>query len=114
VAIAFVKLSILGFYLSLFHDPVFKNVTYVLAGLSVSLMVAVAVATLLICRPLAFNWDRSINGTCGDTHGLYLSGGIINLILDISIVTLPMPMLRGLQVCGLLVDSVGKALICYR
>lgn len=114
VAIAFVKLSILAFYLLLFRNPVIKNVTYVLAGLFVSLMVAVVLAALLVCRPLAFNWNRSIRGTCGDTHGLYLSGGIIILILDISIVALPMPMLWGLQVYELLANSAGKPLTCNR
>ena len=68
-------------------------------GLTATLAVVVILATLLICRPLAYNWNPTINGTCGDTHKLYLSGGIVNLLLDVSIVILPMPMLWGLQVC---------------
>jgi len=46
---------------------------------------------------MAYNWDRTIHGTCGDTTALYLSTGIVNLIIDVGIVSLPMPMLWGLQ-----------------
>ena len=67
-------------------------------GLSISLATAVILGTLLICRPLAYNWNRTIDGTCGNTQKLYLSGGIVNLLLDVAIVTLPMPMLWNLQV----------------
>lgn len=54
--------------------------------------------TLLICRPLAYNWDPTIKGKCGDTHKLYLSVGIVNLLLDVTVVSLPMPLLWRLQV----------------
>ena len=78
----------------------FAVFTWVFAGLSVSLMLAVVLATLLICHPLRLNWDKAAGGSCGDTSALYLGGGIVNLILDVTIVALPMPMLWGLQVCG--------------
>ena len=76
----------------------FKTIACTLAALSLSLMTAVVLATLLICRPLTYNWDHTVNGTCGNTYALYLGGGIANLLLDVAIVVFPMPMLWGLQV----------------
>lgn len=37
------------------------------------------------------------DGHCGDQIALYMTGGIFNLILDVTVVVLPMPMLWGLQ-----------------
>ena len=53
---------------------------------------------LLICRPVAFNWDKSIKGGhCITGTGPYLSAAIISMSTDVIIVILPMPMLWGLQ-----------------
>jgi hypothetical protein len=43
------------------------------------------------------NWDRTVKGTCGDRTGAYLSHHIIILVLDFSIVALPMPVLWRLK-----------------
>ena len=58
----------------------------------------VILEAFLLCQPLAFNWDKTIpGGFCADQHAAYISAGIINLIIDVSIIVLPMPMLWGLQ-----------------
>ena len=98
LAIACIKLSILAFYISIFRVPIFVASAYVIAALSISLMVAVIFATMLTCRPLSYNWDRSGKGTCGHTTAFYLGGGIVTVLIDVSIVVLPMPMLWSLQV----------------
>ncbi|KAL9062620.1 MAG: hypothetical protein Q9161_009779 [Pseudevernia consocians] len=97
LAIACIKLSLLAFYISIFRTRIFVASAYVFAVLSVSLMLAVTLATMLICRPLSYNWDKNEKGTCGRTTALYLGGGIANLLLDVSMVVLPMPMLWRLQ-----------------
>ena len=52
----------------------------------------------LICRPISFNWDRSIpGGHCGVQKSLDLFIGIFNLLLDVTVVVLPMPVLWRLQ-----------------
>ena len=108
LAIACIKLSLLDFYISIFRVPIFVASAYVIAALSISLMVAVIFATMLICRPLSYNWDRSEKGTCGPPTALYLGGGIVNLLIDVSIVVLPMPMLWGLQVLHKMVRLVRR------
>lgn len=55
------------------------------------------VEEFLICRPLSFQWDKSIHGDCGSQRLAFMVPGIINLALDILIIFLPMPMLWNLQ-----------------
>ena len=98
LAIACIKLSLLVFYISIFRTRIFVAAAYMFAALSISLMLAVVLATMLMCRPLSYNWDKSEKGTCGHKTALYIGGGIANLLVDVSLVVLPMPMLWSLQV----------------
>ena len=50
--------------------------------------------TLLGCRPLAYNWDKSIQGgTCDNPPLGYLTAAILNLIADVLVFILPLPFL---------------------
>ena len=60
-------------------------------------IVFIIISSLTICQPISYFWDKSQNGHCGNQVALYLAGGIFNLILDVTVVILPMPMLWGLQ-----------------
>ena len=51
----------------------------------------------VICRPLAYQWNKSIKGVCGDQTLSFLIPGVINLVLDLLIIALPMPVLWNLQ-----------------
>lgn len=51
----------------------------------------------LMCRPLAYNWDSSIDATCGNVLGGYLSVHIFNFVIDLIIALLPAPVLWKLQ-----------------
>ena len=52
----------------------------------------------LMCRPLAFNWDKTIpGGHCGNEVAAYIAAHTINFIIDVSLAILPMPILWGLQ-----------------
>jgi hypothetical protein len=67
-----------------------------------SIIVAWTVATILagslICRPFAFNWDKTIiGGRCGDQVTSFTVTGIINLITDVMVLLLPMQPLYQLQ-----------------
>lgn len=48
--------------------------------------------------PLGANWDRTVPGDkCGHMRGLFISIGTINLVLDVGVIILPMPVLWNLQ-----------------
>lgn len=51
----------------------------------------------LICRPFAKNWEPLLPGTCGSSRASFLADGAINIIIDLAMVILPMPMVWQLQ-----------------
>lgn len=67
-------------------------------GLNIAYAVATYIVALLICKPLAFTWDSSIpGGHCGNRENLYLWHGIQNLLYDVILVGMPMPLLWKLH-----------------
>ncbi len=51
----------------------------------------------LICRPFAKNWDPLLPGTCGSSTASFLADGIINIVIDLTMIILPMPLVWQLQ-----------------
>ncbi|KAK1834593.1 hypothetical protein QBC39DRAFT_252092 [Podospora conica] len=52
---------------------------------------------LLMCRPFALNWDKTLPGTCGDNRLFYMWLGAINVVVEVIMLLLPLPFLYGLQ-----------------
>ena len=72
---------------------------YAVMLLVVAFRTSTIIRMFFLCSPLAFYWDKSIEGgTCLNNSATSLSVSIINLVLDLIVVALPMPMLWGLQV----------------
>ncbi|RYC57891.1 hypothetical protein CHU98_g8303 [Xylaria longipes] len=95
---SFLKLSILFFYISLFTIPRIRSAVYVVIILTAALIVAVIFESFFLCRPFAYTWDKTIKGgVCGSSTNAYLAIAITNLIIDLSVVALPMPVLWQLQ-----------------
>jgi hypothetical protein len=89
---------VLTFYHDIFDIPAFKNACYAVMGLSAALLIAVILGTCLLCHPFSYAWDKSIpGGYCGDATKNYLAIGIVNMVVDFSILFLPMPILWNLQ-----------------
>lgn len=53
-----------------------------------------SIITLTICHPYSY---FSHKGLCGNQVAFYITSGVFNLLLDITVIVLPMPMLWGLQ-----------------
>jgi hypothetical protein len=66
--------------------------------LSILYFISVVLEAFLVCKPVQFIWDKTIEGgSCKGENIAYLVSGITNLILDVIIVTMPMPLLLGLH-----------------
>lgn len=50
------------------------------------------------CQPLAFNWDKSLDGRCIDETLFYKIGTAINVAGDFLMLALPMPAIWSLKV----------------
>lgn len=92
-----VKLSILQLYYHIFPLPHFRWACYAVMGLTVAYCFSNCLQNLLLCRPIQYNWDKTINGKCTPSYYPYVSSASINLGIDIIVVFLPMPMLWGLH-----------------
>lgn len=56
------------------------------------------VGSVLICQPIAFYWDHTIEGGfCGDYYALWLTTGVLNIVTDLVVLLLPMPYLYSLS-----------------
>ncbi|KAL1597051.1 hypothetical protein SLS60_008633 [Paraconiothyrium brasiliense] len=92
------KLSILCLYLKIFPIQWLAWGSYATMSVIIAWTVATILAGCLICRPFAYNWDKTIiGGSCGNQVTSFTVTGIINLITDAMVLLLPMYPLSKLQ-----------------
>lgn len=93
-----VKFSILHLYMEIFPSKRLRNFcvgTMIVTGLY---FVSVLLETFLLCSPVQFNWDKTISGSCNEhSMAAYIMAGVTNLVIDVFIVVLPMPVLWKLR-----------------
>jgi hypothetical protein len=92
------KLAILNVYYEIFSNVRWARWTmlalvFVLVGDSIGY----TIATLTTCRPMAANWDVSIKGKCLDRKTLYSMTIIPNIVTDVVMLILPIPIILKLQ-----------------
>lgn len=85
-------------YVVVFPPRPFRFVVYTVMGLTIAYWLSTIIRMFFLCSPLAYTWDRTIpGGSCVNLSAAYLSVSIINLLLDVMVIVLPMPMLWRLQ-----------------
>ncbi|MCJ1466988.1 hypothetical protein MMC07_005610 [Pseudocyphellaria aurata] len=92
-----VKISIVDLYTRIFPNPAFRRTCYFTMALTICYFVTVLLEAFLMCRPVAYNWNKTIEGSCANLNLAYLLAGITNLLIDALVVIIPMPLLWGLQ-----------------
>ena len=92
--VCFSKLSILLMYTALVPIPSMIKWAKGVGSLIILWNISDIIAGLLICRPIAKNWDYTLPGTCGSQPKFYFSMGVVNLVTDTVIIVLPMPFYR--------------------
>ena len=82
----------------MFRTRAFRAVCYVVLVTNVIFLTAIILTTCLICRPIAYRWDPNIaGGTCGEQKPFDMFVAVFNLLLDVTTVVLPMPILWRLK-----------------
>ena len=95
---AFVKFSILDLYTKIFPSKTFHRACYAVMILTSCNTLVIILETFLVCRPFAFNWDKTIaNGRCADVRAAFVAAGLANVIIDVIVVVLPIQPLWKLQ-----------------
>ncbi|KAE8368547.1 hypothetical protein BDV27DRAFT_40174 [Aspergillus caelatus] len=92
------KFSILLLYNRLFPTKkmgaIIKFMMVVLGVITIGTIVGAS----LVCRPFSANWDGPIPGNCGNKKVLYIWASFPNIVTDIILLLLPMPVLWSLNV----------------
>lgn len=91
------KLSILLFYLRLFPDNRFRNVTKVMIVLIALFAIAFNLAVIFQCWPVRRAWDQTRRGKCIRFDLLTYLGSAFSIITDFVIILLPVPQLWSLN-----------------
>ncbi|KAI6779409.1 integral membrane [Emericellopsis cladophorae] len=97
VAISAIKISVLLFYLRVFVGKRFRRVTLVVMGFVCLYTAANVLLLALMCRPFAGNYDLTIPATCADRPKVFIAIGAYNIISDVVILLLPIPMIWRLK-----------------
>lgn len=86
------------FYITIFRsNKAFLTVAYAVIVLVMAFGVGIVLSTFLICSPIAKFWYHLLPGTCGNFDEFILATSIGNLVVDLTIILLPIPMVWWLQ-----------------
>ncbi|KAJ5885215.1 hypothetical protein N7495_009725 [Penicillium taxi] len=98
VTLGLLKASMIFLYYKLFGAKKSLRIS-VYIGLAIvwAWAASTILANLLICRPLAHDWDPSIPGKCGNRNVLMMVVGTMNMVTDIIIMIIPAPHIWGLK-----------------
>ncbi|KAL8858879.1 MAG: hypothetical protein Q9178_004557 [Gyalolechia marmorata] len=93
------KLSILVFYHRIFPVQKFMVSCIIIGVVVIGWFIASVVSTFLICRPVAYWWDKSIpGGHCINATTIHFSVvSPADILTNLAILALPIPWLWGLQ-----------------
>ncbi|KAK9769640.1 putative Integral membrane protein [Seiridium cardinale] len=97
--IVFVKFSILALYWRIFNKTSIKLPIVIVASAVFMWGLAVFLLTLLQCIPTQGYWDKTIDASCNiDSQNFLFAISIPNILIDVAILTLPIPYIRNLHV----------------
>ncbi|PLB50030.1 hypothetical protein P170DRAFT_463334 [Aspergillus steynii IBT 23096] len=105
IAMLFVKMSLLWFYLRLDRRRRMKWTVYFLMFFVIGISVSSFFVLAFSCYPPAMFWDveGTVEGECmspGSQQAFYDANGILNIVTDIFIYLTPIPMLWGVKISG--------------
>jgi hypothetical protein len=93
-----VKISILLFYRRLFDTKRFKLVSIIVASSVIAYWVCFTLVAIFQCTPVHYTWDKNVSGKCIDAYALLMAASVLNIINDIVIVIMPIPVVWCLRV----------------
>jgi len=96
--IALCRLSMLLFYSRIFTERLFRLAVYALGALSLLYWGINEIVILAQCRPIGALWDGRYGTNCIDLVAFFTDVGIINVLLNVAILCLPVPMIWGLEI----------------
>ncbi len=97
-AVTTIRAAIISLYIRIFPNHSFLAICYVVLAVNVVFGVSAVIADCVICWPITYRWAPStVDGSCGDQHLLDMFLAVVNLLQDVVVVILPMPIVWGLK-----------------
>lgn len=99
-ALPLVKISILCFYLRVFPQQWFRISCFVSMAACMGYAIAFLLVSVFQCKPISYawhNWDHEHTGTCNDINAQGWTSAALNVILDLVVLSLPIPVIAKLQ-----------------
>lgn len=93
-----VKTSVLLLYRRIFVTSTFGRFTVVVGTLCIAWLFASTFALVFLCSPMSAAWDPKLifSSKCRDVQAMYYGVSISNMLLDVIILCMPMPVIWGL------------------
>ncbi|KAI9930825.1 hypothetical protein ASPWEDRAFT_50950 [Aspergillus wentii DTO 134E9] len=89
------KLVLLHLYLSIFTDNTLRKVCWATVAVVIANWIAVFITGFLACIPISYFWTGV--GHCIDTNSYLRWGGFANILTDVVMLILPMPVVWSLH-----------------
>ncbi|KAI0135144.1 hypothetical protein F4814DRAFT_399999 [Daldinia grandis] len=96
-SLGLIKISAILMLIRIFFDHRFKLAAIATLVFTVAWMVLSMLIEFLICQPIEMNWHIRMAGTCGDQKAAFAAMSVINIINQLMILALPLPMILKLQ-----------------
>lgn len=114
-----IKLSILTFYYRVFVTPVFRKVVLATITFIALWVLTITIVLALECRPIAKFWNPTVPGKCFNLVAFSYFTNISNLVTDLWIFLLPIPVIWRLHIsnhqrlglCGVFLIGLGTCII---
>ncbi|OLN96201.1 hypothetical protein CCHL11_03260 [Colletotrichum chlorophyti] len=97
IATCLVKISILLQYRRIFANDRMQKLTLLCLFILSTYTVTLSVLLPLMCYPVAAFWDSTVEGQCLDYLTIWYAMAGINLVADVVIFSLPIPVINSLQ-----------------
>ena len=97
IAIGLIKYSVLLFYRRLFPSKSVMKILQVVASVVLAWQIAIIAGYTWECRPVQKAWDTTVPGTCIDLKKLWLGNAIPNILTDIVVIIIPLPLIWNLH-----------------
>jgi len=92
-----IKLSYHAFYLRLMPGRTNRLINYAGIAFVIAIGITYTMLSVFNCTPIERGWDKSIPGTCIDAATFLFSNTAFNMLADIIVFVMPIPVLWSLQ-----------------
>lgn len=99
-ALPLIKISILLFYLRIFPQDWFRMACFITMGACACYGIAFLLVSVFQCIPVSLawhHWDNEHPGRCNDINAQGWTSAAFNVILDVVVLLLPMPVIAKLE-----------------